>query len=386
MWFCTPGFVMSLFSAYHDTSEHRATRSFINKTLAGNLCRCTGYAPIVRAARQSLEHAGTDQFDQNAIPVIEILDSLADGEMLRIRGDSGQFIAPTSTTELCQCLEDQPQATIVAGATDVGLWVTKHLQNHENLVYTGKVRELLEVKSDPQTKCLSIGAAVTYTQAMPEILEAYPDFEELLTRLGADQVRNAGTIGGNIANGSPIGDMPPALIALDAKLVLESSAGERILKLEDFFIDYGKQDLRDGEFVAKVLLPIPQSGQAFRTYKISKRTEQDISAVCAAFSLLNVEGKISDVRICFGGMAATPKRATRCEQALRGQQWNEESVSAAMQELTRDFSPISDMRASAGYRTGVARNLLKRFYYETSEKPVQTRLSGNDELIADVSV
>lgn len=384
--FCTPGFIMSLFAAYHTDDNNRPSRSNINQILAGNLCRCTGYAPIVRAAKASLTGTETDQFDEKEADVVQMLQGISSDTMLGASNEGGKFLAPTNSAELCQCLEDNPDAILVAGATDVGLWVTKHLQKLDGLIYTGKVAELLDITTNTEQNHISIGSAVTYTRAMPTILDVYPGFEELLTRLGAVQVRNAGTIGGNIANGSPIGDMPPALIALGVKLVLGSSSGERVLELEDFFIDYGKQDLRPGEFVARILLPLPDSSQIFRTYKISKRIEQDISAVCGAFSVIKRKENVVSVRICFGGMAATPKRASKCEQVLLGQEWNEKTIRSAMQIMKEDYSPISDMRASEGYRLSVARNLLWRFYLETSKPPYATRISTFDQPVSKGSL
>ncbi len=377
--FCTPGFVMSLFGMFHDRYDHKTSRAYIDANLAGNLCRCTGYAPIVRAARQSLNDPDADRFKQDETEVQNQLSGLQSDEMLNIGSEGMQFFAPTSVAQLCSTLEANPGATIVAGATDVGLWVTKQLQQLNTLIYTGKVLELLAIEQDDNTSQLSIGAAVTYTEALPFMLEAYPDFEEVLTRLGAVQVRNAGTIGGNIANGSPIADMPPALIALGAQLVLASSAGERAIDLEKFFVAYGQQDLRHGECVARVLVPLPEKGQHFRTYKVSKRIEQDISAVCGAFSISLRDGKVTTARVCYGGMAATPKRATRCENLLLHNAWNEQTIEKAMNAMDEDFSPITDMRASAGYRMSVARNLLKRFYLETSEQDFSVRLSRSHE-------
>jgi xanthine dehydrogenase small subunit len=374
--FCTPGFVMSMFAMFHDRKHDNSSRDSINAKLAGNLCRCTGYAPIIRATVQSLTHSDTDQFDAGEAATIEQLGKLKSNDMLQMNGEESQFFAPVSVAELCSILEAQPDATIVAGATDVGLWVTKKLEELETVVYIGKVADLLTIERDELSSMLSIGAAVTYTQALEQILALYPDFKELLIRLGAVQVRNVGTIGGNIANGSPIGDMPPALIALGAQLVLRSTQGERTIDLEQFFIDYGKQDLQKGEFVSRVLIPYPSVDQNFRSYKISKRIEQDISAVCGAFSLELQNGTVNAARVCYGGMAATPKRATHCESALIGNAWCEQTIAQAMQSLEKDFSPISDMRASASYRMAVAQNLLRRFYLETSGKDYPVRLTS----------
>lgn len=377
--FCTPGIVMSLFAMYQQQRSELPSRKSIDACLAGNLCRCTGYAPIVRAARQSLSPGGTDKFQKAEAETLEILAGLESDQTLSISNGGRTFLAPTTLEQLCSELASHPDATIVAGATDVGLWVTKQLLQPETVIYTGNVLELGIIEQD-QHGYLSIGAAVTYTQAMPQLLAIYPDFEELITRLGALQVRNVGTIGGNIANGSPIGDMPPALIALDAKLVLASTNGERTIDLESFFLEYGVQDLRPGECVARILLPLPSEDQLFRTYKISKRIEQDISAVCAAFAIRMTDGKVSSARVCFGGMAAIPKRAAHCEQALNGKDWNQQTIEYAMAAIGKDFSPITDMRASAPYRLRVAINLLKRFYLETSNQLFPVRLAPYSDL------
>ena len=371
--FCTPGFVMSLFAMFHNNREHAAGREDIDLGLAGNLCRCTGYAPIVRAAEQSLKAERSDCFSDHEKQTIEQLRSIQSTGTLDISSTNGSFLAPRSVAELCILREAHPQAVLVAGATDVGLWVTKQNRRLETVIYLGEVAELKQLKDDGQN--LSIGAAVSYTDATDAIAAYYPAFLSLIQRIGGTQVRNAGTIGGNIANGSPIGDMPPGLIAAGTKLVLRNTQGQRSINLEDYFIDYGKQDLRTGECVEKILLSRPPENQLFATYKISKRFEQDISAVCGAFSL-QVEGSvISKARVCFGGMAATPKRATACEQALEGKTWNQETINRAMQAMLTDFTPLTDMRASASYRMRVAQNLLQRFFLEQEPTPYPVRLA-----------
>lgn len=368
--FCTPGFVMSLFSMFHDNPGQDTSRANINLGLAGNLCRCTGYAPIVRAAEQSLRAGRRDQFTDTVKQTRELLQSIQPTETLHTSFGKRQFHAPHSTDELCSLLQDNPEAVLIAGATDVGLWVNKQMQRPDTLVYLGQVAELQVLEDDGATLC--IGAGVSYADSMQAIASRYPAFLPLIERIGSTQVRNAGTVGGNIANGSPIGDMPPGLIAAGAKLALRGSRGRRVIELEDFFIAYGQQDLRKGEFVEQILLPVPQKDQIFATYKVSKRTEQDISAVCGAFSLHIEEGIITDARVCYGGMAEIPKRANACEAVLNGKPWVQEAIEAAMQTLQEDFTPISDMRASAQYRMQVAQNMLQRFYLEHSSKPYPT--------------
>ncbi|NOR19870.1 MAG: xanthine dehydrogenase small subunit [Xanthomonadales bacterium] len=371
--FCTPGFVMSLFAMYHSATQQNVDRTDIDLGLAGNLCRCTGYAPIVRAAEQTLTAGRSDHFTADESRRIEQLQAIQASESLQLKSDSGQFFAPRSIAELCDLLQNHPQAVMVAGATDVGLWVTKHMRKLDTLISLGAVEELRQISITNDV--LVIGAGVSYTDASQAIADRYPAFLPLIERLGATQVRNAGTVGGNIANGSPIGDMPPALIALGAKLVLRSTHGQRVIDLESYFISYGKQDLRGGEFVEQVILPTPAANQLFSTYKISKRFEQDISAVCAAFVVEINAGSISNARVCFGGMAEIPKRATCCEHALVGKSWDQETISNAMHAMLNDFTPLTDMRASDQYRMRVAQNLLQRFYLENSDNPSPVRLA-----------
>jgi len=370
--FCTPGFVMSLFAMFHNDREHAAGRADIELGLAGNLCRCTGYAPIVRAAEQALTAQRNDRFSAAEKHTVGQLKSIQSTDALELKGTNGTFHAPRSMTELCKLLEENPGAVLVAGATDVGLWVTKQQRRLGTIIYLGEVAELKQIGDDGET--VSIGAAVSYTDASRAITARYPAFEPLIQRIGGTQVRNAGTIGGNIANGSPIGDMPPGLIAAGARLVLRSTREQRLIDLEDYFISYGKQDLRAGECVEQILLPVPPDKQLFAIYKVSKRFEQDISAVCGAFCLELEDTTIIKARICFGGMAATPKRATACEQALEGETWNQASVNRAMQAMLTDFTPLTDMRASAAYRMRVAQNLLQRFFLEQAATAYPVRL------------
>ncbi len=372
--FCTPGFVMSLFAMYHDQTGGGLERSGIDQALAGNLCRCTGYAPIVRAAEQALASERKDSFTQDEAQTIKLLKTIQPGTALEFCGQHGHFYAPHSIDELCNLLQGHPEATMVAGATDVGLWVTKQQKRLEKVIYLGAVAELKQIKNEEGK--LSIGAAVTYTDARQAVTDLYPAFSPLIERIGAMQVRNAGTIGGNIANGSPIGDMPPGLIAIGATLVLRSLDGQRNMDLEDFFLSYGKQDLSSNECVEKIVLPEPKDDQLFATYKISKRFEQDISSVCAAFSVRVNRGLISGARVCFGGMAETPKRATNCERILNGSEWSQQTITEAQDALLDDFTPLTDMRASARYRHQVSQNLLQRFYLENIETPYPVRLGS----------
>ncbi len=356
--FCTPGFVMSLYTA------HRDGRTDFDDVLAGNLCRCTGYAPIIRAAEAAAAIAQPKWLVDEA----DHIRALDDGQDLML--DDG--FLPATLDSFANWYAANPGATIVGGATDVGLWVTKMLKNIAPVVFLHRLTELAEIKTTAEG--IRIGAGVTIARLRGAMAGLHPDFAELLRRYGSVQVRNSATIGGNIANGSPIGDSPPALIALGATVTLRHGKDRREIPLEDFFIAYGKQNRKPGEFVESIF--IPAQPDTLRCYKISKRFDQDISAQCGCFNITVKDGTVTAARIAFGGMAATPKRANAVETALIGQPWNEETIRAAMTKLATDYQPISDMRASADYRLKTAANLLQRYYVESDHKLSETRLVG----------
>ncbi len=361
--FCTPGFVMSLYALYqqHETAPDRTA---INDCLAGNLCRCTGYRPIVDAAQAMF----TAPRQPHAAPVA-LLQAIQRAAPLSITTEDGRrFDAPRSLDALCDLAARFPDAVLLAGATDIGLWVTKQLHDPPHLISLAGVPELQRIE---QTEtALQFGAGVTYSAALPVLGALHPDLDGLLRRIGSTQIRNSGTLGGNIANASPIGDTMPALIALGATIELrggvEGEVGSRTLPLEEFFLDYRKTARRPGEIVTRIILPYPDPDALFATYKVSKRVDQDISAVCGGFYVETRGGRISVARLAYGGMAGTPKRAAGAEAALLGRPFDLTSIAGAMQALEGDFTPLSDMRASAQYRMSVARNLLMRFYLETA--------------------
>jgi xanthine dehydrogenase small subunit len=368
--FCTPGFVMSLFALFH--GGHGPSRDEVNDALAGNLCRCTGYGPIVAAATRMHEIAGSDQFDEGRAATIAALKAIQPSAAVATGGSGRRCFSPARLDELMELASQHPTAVFLAGGTDVGLWVTKQHRSLDPVIYLGGVAELQGHRvTDTHVE---IGAAATYSDLHEVIARHYPDFGEVIRRLGSTQIRNTGTMGGNIANGSPIGDSPPPLIALGATLVLRSKTGRRELPLEEFFIDYGKQDRRVGEFVELIRLPLPRPDWQFRCYKISKRFDQDITAALGAFNARIVNGRVGDIRICFGGMAATPRRALACEAALEGQAWSQDSITRAQLALRTDYQPITDMRASQGYRARVAENLLLKFFIETTDRSASTRV------------
>ncbi len=363
--FCTPGFVMSLFVHYENEAptDHKS----LCDAVAGNLCRCTGYGPILAAGRQmnELPRAMMRSSAQDTIAKLKTIRRTKDVALSYHCDRAGvdmRYFAPKSLSVLLKLRAQYPKATLVSGATDVGLWVTKQHRTLEAVIALNEVRELATISEDESG--LNIGATVAYSDAHSALSRWHPDFGEVVRRLGSTQIRNRGTIGGNIANGSPIGDTMPLLIAGGAWLVLRSLRGERALPLQSFFLAYQRQDLQPDEIIERIHLPRLHAGVYFRAYKISKRFDQDISALCGAFALEIVDGRVDAARVAFGGMAATPKRASSCEAALAGKAWTLETVENAAAALERDFSPISDMRASAGYRMAAAKNLLKKAFLE----------------------
>ncbi|WP_412066765.1 xanthine dehydrogenase small subunit [Rhizobium sp. SYY.PMSO] len=372
--FCTPGFVMSLYGLWMQTPN--PTDQQIETALQGNLCRCTGYEPILRAARSISSYGGTqnDPLLVERETMIARLKALGDGARVEIGGERQRLIVPASLDDFASVLEASPTATVVAGSTDVGLWVTKHMRDITPVVFIAGLRELKSVTVADGV--VSIGAGVTYSEAIATLSQHIPELGPLIARIGGQQVRNMGTIGGNIANGSPIGDTPPALIALGASLTLRKGTIRRTIPLQDFFIAYGKQDRQPGEFVEAVHIPIPAAGENFAVYKVTKRRDEDITATLGAFRLaLAADGTVAAIRIAYGGMAATPKRALAVENALLGQPWNEKTVEAAMAKYAEDYAPLSDMRATAEYRALAARNLLLRFYLETTSSAAPAQVS-----------
>lgn len=372
--FCTPGFIMSLFTLYH--TGKRPTRREIVDHIAGNLCRCTGYRPIVDAAIKSCTGKPADAWAAAATETARQLTELDDGADLFSGDANGFFAAPASMESLAKLYAEHPAATIVAGATDVGLWITKQLRTLPKITYVGRTKGL-DAISDQGTH-ISIGASATYSEAESHLASIDPDIGEVIRRIGAKQVRSSGTVGGNIANGSPIGDTPPILIALGATLHLRHGKDERALPLEDFFVAYGKQDRADGELVWRVDVPKLKENESFRAYKLTKRFDQDISAVMSAFKFTREGRMIISARVAFGGMAATPRRGLRTEAALRGvsldalKDW-EHAIAA----LADDYQPIDDMRASAEYRLVTAQAFLRKALMEVaSGTSAVTRVIG----------
>jgi xanthine dehydrogenase small subunit len=375
--FCTPGFVVSMAAAHAEGDTDHDT------ALAGNLCRCTGYAPIHRAAEDAanrplpahiaaeraifcpeISSGGCGGADGPPVPTAPRAPdrpaAACDMPATGATSDAADWVRPHSADALAAWYLAHPDATLVAGATDVGLWVTKQFRDLGPVAFLNGCDDLRGIAVTDDT--IRIGAMATLSDLLPVMDDHHPSFAAMIRRYGSVQVRNAATVGGNIANGSPIGDSPPALIALGATLYLRRGDARRTLPLEDFFLDYGKQDRAPGEFVEAVT--IPRQPDRLRCYKISKRFDQDISAVCGCFNITVTDGAVASARIAFGGMAGIPKRATAVEAALTGQLWTDATVAAAIPAFAADFQPLSDMRASADYRLSVAGNLLWRVFHD----------------------
>ena len=373
--FCTPGIVMSLWHGYETGAP--ADAEAVADQLAGNLCRCTGYGPILTAAAAARDLPAPASDKPEARKRLKALDA----GPLTYRAGGAAFWAPQDADALAKLVAEHPDATILAGATDIGLWVTKQGFAPDKIIYLGDCKDLAEVEET--LTGAQIPAAVSHQKAMASLAEMFPDMGELWRRFASQQVRSAGTLCGNIANGSPIGDAAPALIAVGATLTIRKGDKIRQALLEDFFIDYGKQDLSPGEFVQAVDITAPDDPMDFRCYKISKRFDQDISAVMAAINIRLRDKKIAEARIAFGGMAATPKRAKAAEAKLKGQPFAEAAFKAAMEALAQDFDPIDDHRASAAYRMKAAKNLLLKYFIERQYG--DARITGRGKALAGMA-
>ena len=390
--FCTPGFVMSMWALYRKHGGEGAapaqaascagaggaggaacgsacapSRTEIADALTGNLCRCTGYRPIVDAGERMFALPGP-KAPIDVAALSRTLATIQRDDTFHYEHGGDAFDAPRTIDALAALKVERPAARVLAGSTDVGLWVTKQMRALGDIVYIGRVAELQRIETSADW--IEIGAGVTVERAYAELARHYPELDEMWKRFASLPIRNAGTLGGNVANGSPIGDSMPGLIALGARVVLRGGDVERELALEDLYLAYQKKNMAEHEFVAALKVPTRTGAREalrFRTYKLSKRFDSDISAVCAAFSFIADGGTIRSPRIVFGGMAATPKRAAQAEALLADATWHEATAQAAMQALAKDYAPLSDMRATSEYRLQTAQNLLYRFWLETRE-------------------
>jgi xanthine dehydrogenase small subunit len=353
--FCTPGFVMSLFGMYqnHVCKGKPITRELAQEELSGNLCRCTGYRPILDAAQE-----------MGKLPAVKVDEARVIAQLRQSRGGgSDDYIAPTTLPALLAARARHPDAQIVAGCTDVGLWVTKMHMQFPRVLDVTRCEELRRIERYEHH--IAIGASATLTEAFDALIADRPQLKTFANRFAGLPVRNSGTLGGNVANGSPIGDSMPLLIALGAHVVLMSVRGHREMPLEDFYTGYRKNVLAPDEVVAWIKVPRPAAGEQLRAYKISKRYDDDISAVCLVVNLTLANGAVAKIGIGAGGVAPTPARAVRTEAALRGQPWSLAAVKGAIATLRGEFRPISDMRASSAYRSEVLGNLMQRFWLES---------------------
>jgi len=357
--FCTPGFVMALFSMYKKYSKFKD--DIIKDSISGNLCRCTGYQPIIKAAK-SLENQ-SDHFSISQQNTINLLKKIS-SRSLSIYQNDQKYFAPRNIRELKKILKKNINAVLLSGGTDLSLRVTKERKNINSIIYMNSVKGLNYIKNN--NKYIDIGASTPLIDLENYIKTYYPDFTKILKRYGSPQIRNVGTVAGNIATASPIGDCLPLLLSLNAQIILHDAKKTRILNLDNFFIDYRKTRLKKGEFIQSIRIPLFKNS-IFKAYKISKRFDDDISSVCAAYNLKIIKNKIKDIRIAYGGMAAVPKRAIFCEKILLNSLFTDKILGRAKEALEKDFKPINDMRASGLYRIEIAKNLLEKCFIEIKE-------------------
>ena len=356
--FCTPGFVMSLFAMYKNFSSYN--KENIQDSISGNLCRCTGYRPILDAGKSLNNINRSDQFDKNKKKIINLLKKI-NSENISLKNGNKKYFSPRSISELIKNIKENPNSIFLSGGTDLSLNVTKERKDINNIISLNSVKELKFIKK--KNSNIEVGAATSLIEFESFIKKYYPDFSTILKRYGSVQIRNVGTIAGNIATASPIGDTLPLLLSLDAKVVLQKMSKKTILPLKNFFISYRKTKLKKGQFIHSIIIPIFKNN-VFKAYKISKRIDDDISSVCASFNLEINNKKIKNIKIAYGGMAPIPKRATNCEKTLINSTLSEESFEKAKKKLEKDFNPINDMRATKDYRMEVAKNLLMKCFIE----------------------
>ena len=370
--FCTPGFIMSLFALQKNSTGFDKGATL--EALAGNLCRCTGYRPIIDAAEQACCQKQPDQFDAFESDTVAQLKAITPRETAELNSGDKRCLVPLTVADLADLYTANPEARLLAGGTDLALEVTQFHRELPVMIYVGHIEDMKRI--EVTDSAIEIGAAAALSDCYEALSREYPDFGELLHRFASLQIRNQGTLGGNIGNASPIGDAPPLLIALGAQIALRQGNNRRILPLQEYFLDYKVTARQEAEFIEKIIVPRKQANQAFRAYKVSKRLDDDISAVCAAFSLTLVDGVVSEARIAFGGMAAIPKRASACEAALVGSAWYPGVIERACEALSEDFTPLSDFRASKEYRLLTAQNLLRKFFLEQQSPEIETRVTA----------
>jgi len=360
--FCTPGFVMALFSMFKKYSNFK--EDVIKESISGNLCRCTGYKPIINAAKNLKNKNKTDHFSQNIKNTIKLLKKI-NNKSIKIYKNNKRYYAPRYIQELKKIIKKNINSDFLSGGTDLSLSVTKERKDINSIIYMNSINEINYIKNN--SKYIEVGASTPLIELESHMQKYYPDFTKILKRYGSPQIRNVGTVAGNIATASPIGDCLPLLLSLNAEVVLQDIKKTKTLFLDSFFVGYRKTKLKKGQFIHSIRIPMPEKN-IFKAYKISKRFDDDISSVCAAFNLKIVKNKIEYVRIAYGGMAEIPKRAISCEKILLNSLINEETISKGKEALEKDFNPISDMRASRLYRIEIAKNLLEKCCVEIKQK------------------
>jgi len=367
--FCTPGFVMSLFAMYKNFSSYKD--EIIKDSIQGNLCRCTGYRPIVDAAKRLNKDNKRDFFAKDKKITLSLLKKIKK-RSIKIINNNKKYFAPNSINELKKILKSEPNSKLISGGTDVSLIVTKERKDLNSLVYLNSIDELNYIKEE--NKFIEVGASTPLIKFEPIIKKYFPDFSQILKRYGSVQIRNVCTIAGNIATASPIGDTLPLLLALDGQIIVKGRNKTQILPLNGFFKSYRKTKLKKGQFIHSIRIPFLKQN-IFKAYKISKRIDDDISSVCASFNIEINKGKIKKIRIAFGGMSNIPKRAFNCEKVLVNSYFSYKTINKAKKLLEKDFKPITDARATQKYRIEIAKNLLEKCFLEVKQKK-NIRING----------
>lgn len=366
--FCTPGFIMSMFALYQQ-SEH-PDRETVIQALSGNLCRCTGYRPIIDATLSACKNKKVDKFKQAETQTVKRLNNITN-----IAVSTDNLLVPTSRQSLAAAKAKYPQANIFAGSTDLALQVTQQLKTFDKLIALGAMPDLNQLIE--QEEGLLIGAALPFGKLETSLLKHFPALSELLWRFAATPIRNQASLGGNVANASPIGDMPPALLALNAVIHIDNGLRRRTIAASQFFLDYRKTALEASEWVEAIFIPFALNTNLIRAYKISKRYEDDISAVCAVFNVQLIKGNVHRIDSGFGGVASIPATVCALNSQLKGRPWaSKETFEIGSDILKHAFLPLDDVRASKTYRISMLTNLWKRFWLETNQntQKIETRV------------
>jgi len=362
--FCTPGFVMSMFGMYKD--KVKPSNQNIDEYLAGNLCRCTGYNSIKKAAKKMYSYGRKDKFSKNENKIIKLLKKIKHNDIL-ISKNNNRFYIPLNLKNLIQYTQNNKQYKFVTGGTDIALEVTKKNKNINSLIYLGNNKDLNYIKI--KENYINIGSATPINKIIPILKKYYPSFADMFDRYGSTQIRNVASIGGNLGSASPIGDSLPALLALNAKLILQSK-NQRLLDIKDFFKAYRKTALKNKEFIKEIRIPILKS-HIFKCYKISKRIDDDISSLFVAYLIKLKNNIIIDVNIAYGGMDSIPNFAFKTQKYLIGKEFNLKNIEKSKQIIEKDFNPLTDVRASSSYRKLVSKNLMDRLFLEINNNKVR---------------